>query len=34
MRHLAALEQKLGIGVYPKELYNGKVVAPEDIGEE
>jgi superfamily II DNA/RNA helicase len=34
MRRLAALEKKLGIVVYPKELYNGKVIAPEDIGEE
>ncbi|GHV82202.1 DEAD/DEAH box helicase [Spirochaetia bacterium] len=31
MRRLAALEKKLGIVVYPKELYNGKIAAPEDL---
>ena len=29
MHRLAALEKKLGIVVYPKELYNGKVCKPE-----
>ncbi|GHV80384.1 DEAD/DEAH box helicase [Spirochaetia bacterium] len=29
MRRLARLEKKLGIVVYPKELYGGKVCAPE-----
>jgi superfamily II DNA/RNA helicase len=29
MRRLAKLEKKLGIVVYPKELYGGKVCAPE-----
>lgn len=29
MRHYAALEKKLGICVYPKEIRNGKVIAPE-----
>jgi superfamily II DNA/RNA helicase len=29
MRRLAALEKKLGIAVYPKELYGGKVREPE-----
>ena len=28
MRKLAALEKKLGIIIYPKEIYNGKVIAP------
>ena len=28
MRKYAALEKKLGIVVYPKEIYNGKIVAP------
>jgi superfamily II DNA/RNA helicase len=28
MRRLAALEKKLGIVVYPKELYEGKVCEP------
>jgi len=30
MRRLAVLEKKLGITVYPKELYGGRVVAPEE----
>lgn len=29
MRHYAQLEKKLGITVYPKEIWNGKVIAPE-----
>jgi superfamily II DNA/RNA helicase len=29
MRRLAALEKKLGIAVYPKELYGGKLCEPE-----
>jgi superfamily II DNA/RNA helicase len=29
MRTLARLEKKLGITVYPRELYKGTVVAPE-----
>ena len=29
MRHYAALEKKLGIIVYPKEIYNGKIQAPQ-----
>lgn len=28
MRKLAALEKKLGIIIYPKEIYGGKVIAP------
>ena len=28
MHKLAALEKKLGIIIYPKEIYNGKVIAP------
>ena len=28
MRQFAALEKKLGITVYPKEIYDGKVIAP------
>jgi superfamily II DNA/RNA helicase len=32
MRRLAALEKKLGITVYPKELYGGKVLQPIQIG--
>ena len=28
MRHYAALEKKLGIKVYPKQIINGKVCAP------
>ena len=31
MRRLAALEKKLGIVVWPKELYRGKVCAPDQI---
>lgn len=31
---LAKLEKKLGIAVYPKVLYKGKVCAPEPIGED
>ncbi len=34
MRQYAALEKKLGLIVYPKELYNGKVVAPQVFDEE
>jgi superfamily II DNA/RNA helicase len=34
MRRLAALEKKLGIAVYPKELYGGKVLAPETVTDE
>jgi len=34
MRRLAALEKKLGIAVYPKELYGGKVCAPVPEGED
>jgi superfamily II DNA/RNA helicase len=30
MRRLAALEKRLGIAVYPKELYGGKVCEPGD----
>jgi len=29
MRQFAALEKKLGIVVYPKEIYNGKVINPQ-----
>jgi superfamily II DNA/RNA helicase len=29
MQALAKLEKKLGIAVYPKELRNGRIVAPE-----
>ncbi|MCR4953620.1 MAG: DEAD/DEAH box helicase, partial [Treponema sp.] len=29
MRHFAALEKKLGIIVYPKEIYNGKIQGPQ-----
>jgi hypothetical protein len=29
MRNLAALEKKLGIVVYPKTLWQGRVCAPE-----
>lgn len=29
MRQYAALEKKLGLTVYPKEIYDGKVVSPE-----
>ena len=32
MRRLAALEKKLKIVVRPKELYGGRVCAPEDLG--
>jgi superfamily II DNA/RNA helicase len=28
LRRLARLEKKLGIVIYPKELYKGKVIAP------
>jgi hypothetical protein len=28
LRRLSALEKRLGITVYPKELYGGKVVSP------
>ena len=28
MKQFAALEKKLGITVYPKEIYNGKIEAP------
>jgi superfamily II DNA/RNA helicase len=31
MRRLAGLEKRLGIIVYPKELYQGRVVAPEQL---
>jgi superfamily II DNA/RNA helicase len=31
MRRLAALEKKLGITVYPKELYGGRILEPEDV---
>ncbi|GHU98699.1 DEAD/DEAH box helicase [Spirochaetia bacterium] len=31
MRRLAGLEKRLGIIVYPKELYQGRVVAPEPL---
>jgi len=31
MRRLAALEKKLGIVVYPKELYGGKVCEPDQL---
>ena len=36
MQHFAALEKKLGIVVYPKEIRNKKIVAPlaEEISEE
>ena len=34
MRRLAALEKKLGIAVYPKELYGGRVLAPAPIEDE
>jgi superfamily II DNA/RNA helicase len=34
MRRLARLEKKLGIVVYPKELYGGRVCAPEVESEE
>lgn len=30
MRSFAALEKKLGIIVYPKEIYNGKVISPRE----
>lgn len=33
LRQLAKLEQKLGFVVYPKEMYNGKIVTPRDIEE-
>jgi hypothetical protein len=33
MRRLAALEKKLGIAVYPKELYGGKVCEPVQTAE-
>lgn len=33
MRKYAALEKKLGLKVYPKVLYDGKLAAPEDVGE-
>jgi superfamily II DNA/RNA helicase len=29
MRRLALLEKRLGLTVYPKELYGGRVVVPE-----
>ena len=29
MRHFAALEKKLGIIVYPKQIYNGKIQSPQ-----
>ena len=29
MRKYAALEKKLGLVVYPKEIYGGKITAPE-----
>lgn len=31
MRKFAALEKKLGIVVYPKEIYDGKIVAPGEV---
>jgi hypothetical protein len=31
LRHLASLEKKLGITVYPKVLYKGQILAPEQI---
>jgi len=34
MHRLAALEKKLGIVVYPKELYGGRVCAPMPIGDD
>jgi superfamily II DNA/RNA helicase len=34
LRRLSALEKRLGIIVYPKELYGGKVVSPMERGEE
>ena len=33
LRRLAALEKKLGIAVYPKELSHGRILAPERIEE-
>jgi superfamily II DNA/RNA helicase len=34
LRHLAKLEKKLGIVIYPKELHGGKIVAPSGGKEE
>jgi len=34
MRRLAALEKKLGIAVYPKELYGGRICEPEIVDAE
>jgi superfamily II DNA/RNA helicase len=34
LRRLAATEKKLGITVYPKELYRGRIVSPEAPGPE
>ena len=31
MRKYAALEKKLGIIVYPKQIYNGRIVEPIDL---
>jgi superfamily II DNA/RNA helicase len=34
LRCLSAIEKKLGIAVYPKELYNGRLCVPEPYGDE